>query len=76
MLWLWILSSSQLFPVNSGKSDWPGKLPNSSLLMTPLQEKRCVGRQVVSSWGGGGMHHLLLKQKHLFGMLSILSVRA
>lgn len=36
----------------------------------------CVGRQGVSSWGGGGMHHLLFKQQHLFGMLSILSVRA
>lgn len=76
-LWLWILCSSQPFPVNSGKSDWPGKWPNSLLLMTPLQQKQCVGRQVVSSWGGGGgMHHLLFKQKHLFGMLSILSVRA
>lgn len=75
---LWILSSSQLFHVNLGKLDWPGKRPNSLLLMTPLQQKRCVGRQVVSSWGGGGggMHHLLFKQKHLFGMLSTLSVRA
>lgn len=72
---LWILSSSQLF-LWTWKSDWPGKWPNSFLLMTPLQQKRCVGRQVVSSWGGGGRHHLLFKQKHLFGMLSILSVRA
>lgn len=72
---LWILSSSQLF-LWAWKLDWPGKWPNSFLLMTLLQQKRCVGRQVVSSWGGGGMHHLLFKQKHLFGMLSILSVRA
>lgn len=48
----WRLSSSQLFPVKSGKSNWPGKWPNSLLLMTPLQQKRCVGRQAVSSWGG------------------------
>lgn len=28
-LWLWMLSP-QAFSVNSGKSDWPGKWPNSA----------------------------------------------
>lgn len=40
MLWLWMLSS-QPFPVNSGKSDWPGKWPKSAADDTSPAEAVC-----------------------------------